>query len=191
MMSLLGVSFASSVDLGMSQPPRQRRSQPTIGKYLPDFVLGANDGVITTLAVVSGVVGASLSDNVVIIMGFANLVADGISMAASNILGRRSEAQSARPSLKSVGPHGLATFIGFVAAGIVPLLAYLLPWFQDTRFSAATILALVTLFAVGAGRTFFTGRSWLASGMEMLVIGGAAACAAYLIGALVASIIAG
>ena len=56
---------------------------------------------------------------------------------------------------------------------------------------AATILALVTLFAVGAGRTFFTGRSWLASGMEMLVIGGAAACAAYLIGALVASIIAG
>ena len=168
-MSLLGVYFASSVDLGMSQPPRQRRSQQTIGKYLPDFVLGANDGVITTLAVVSGVVGASLSDNVVIIMGFANLVADGISMAASNILGRRSEAQSARPSLKSVGPHGLATFIGFVAAGIVPLLAYLLPWFQDTRFSAATILALVTLFAVGAGRTFFTGRSWLASGMEMLV----------------------
>ena len=179
MMSLLGVSFASSVDLGMSQPPRQRRSQQTIGKYLPDFVVEA------------GVVGASLSDNVVIIMGFANLVADGISMAASNILGRRSEAQSARPSLKSVGPHGLATFIGFVAAGIVPLLAYLLPWFQDTRFSAATILALVTLFAVGAGRTFFTGRSWLASGMEMLVIGGAAACAAYLIGALVASIIAG
>jgi hypothetical protein len=33
----------------------------TIGAYLPDLIFGANDGVITTLAVVAGVVGASLS----------------------------------------------------------------------------------------------------------------------------------
>jgi VIT1/CCC1 family predicted Fe2+/Mn2+ transporter len=162
-----------------------------MGGYLPDFVLGANDGVITTLAVVSGVVGASLSSNVVVIMGFANLVADGISMAASNILGRRSETQNPLPTLKSTWPHGLATFIGFVAAGLIPLLAYLWPLFQDAKFAAATILALITLFTVGAGRAFFTGRSGLASGIEMLLIGAAAAGAAYLIGALVASMIAG
>jgi hypothetical protein len=54
----------------------------TLGGYLPDFVLGANDGVITTLAVVWAVVGASLSSTVVLILGFANLIADGFSMAA-------------------------------------------------------------------------------------------------------------
>ena len=112
-------------------------------------------------------------------------------MAASNILSRRSEAQSARPSFKEAGPHGLATFIGFVAAGIVPLVAYLLPWFDDAQFAVATMLGLLTLFGVGAGRTFFTGRYWLTSGMEMLLVGAAAAGAAYLVGALAASIIDG
>ena len=75
----------------------------TLGRYLPDFVLGANDGVITTFAVISGVVGASLSSKVVVIMGFANLIADGFSMAASNILSRRSEAHSARPLSRKSG----------------------------------------------------------------------------------------
>jgi VIT1/CCC1 family predicted Fe2+/Mn2+ transporter len=161
-----------------------------LGGYLPDFVLGANDGVITTLAVVSGVVGASLSSKIVVIMGFANLVADGISMAASNILGRRSETQKPLPTLRSAWPHGLATFIGFVAAGFVPLIAYLWPLFQDAKFTVAVILSLVTLFTVGAGRAIFTGRSGLTSGIEMLLIGATAAGAAYLIGALVAFMIA-
>lgn len=45
--------------------------------YLPDLVYGANDGIITTFAVVSGVIGADLSERVILILGFANLVADG------------------------------------------------------------------------------------------------------------------
>ena len=69
----------------------------------------------------------------------------------------------------------LATFAGFVAAGIVPLLAYLLPGFEESRFLAAVSLALMTLFAVGASRSIFTGRGWLISGIEMLIIGALAA----------------
>lgn len=41
-------------------------------------MFGANDGIITTFAVVSGVVGASLSNRIILILGFANLVADGV-----------------------------------------------------------------------------------------------------------------
>ncbi|MBI5611444.1 MAG: VIT1/CCC1 transporter family protein [Gammaproteobacteria bacterium] len=52
--------------------------------YLGDFVLGAIDGCVTTFAVVSGAVGANLPHGVAIIVGFANLAADGFSMAASN-----------------------------------------------------------------------------------------------------------
>ncbi len=62
----------------------------TAGGYLKDFVYGANDGIITTFAVVAGVAGADLSATVVLILGFANLFADGFSMAMSNYLGEKS-----------------------------------------------------------------------------------------------------
>jgi VIT1/CCC1 family predicted Fe2+/Mn2+ transporter len=61
--------------------------------YLKDFVYGAVDGAVTTFAVVSGVAGAGLSSGIIIILGLANLIADGFSMAASNFLGSRAESQ--------------------------------------------------------------------------------------------------
>jgi vacuolar iron transporter family protein len=161
-----------------------------IGVYLPDPVFGACDGIITTLAIVSGVVGAALSTTVILILGFANLLADGFSMGASNVLSRRSDAQAhPLPTLATASRHGIATFIGFVVAGIVPLSAYLLPWFEGVRFAGAAVLALATLFAVGAGRAFFTRRGWLGSGLEMLSIGALAAAVAYAVGALGAHVV--
>ena len=59
--------------------------------YVRDFIYGGIDGAVTTFAVVSGVAGAELSTIVILILGFANLVADGFSMAASNFLGTRAE----------------------------------------------------------------------------------------------------
>lgn len=59
--------------------------------YLRDFVYGGIDGAVTTFAVVAGTLGANLSTRVVLILGTANLVADGFSMAASNFLGTRAE----------------------------------------------------------------------------------------------------
>ena len=59
--------------------------------YLRDVVLGAIDGVVTTFAVAAGALGAGLAAEVVVILGIANLLADGFSMAASNYLGGRAE----------------------------------------------------------------------------------------------------
>ena len=61
------------------------------GKYIKSFVYGGLDGVITTFAVVAGVAGASLAAKIVLILGFANLVADGISMAIGDYLSTRAE----------------------------------------------------------------------------------------------------
>jgi vacuolar iron transporter family protein len=68
----------------------RRRPSPS---YLHDFIYGAIDGAVTTFAVVSGVAGADLGASVVIILGGANLIADGFSMAVSNYLGSRAERQ--------------------------------------------------------------------------------------------------
>jgi vacuolar iron transporter family protein len=59
--------------------------------YLRDWVYGGIDGSVTTFAVVAGVVGAHLSPGVILIIGMANVVADGFSMAASNFLGTKAE----------------------------------------------------------------------------------------------------
>ena len=59
--------------------------------YLRDWIYGGIDGAVTTLAVVTGVAGAQLSNWIILALGFANLFADGFSMAASNYLGTKSE----------------------------------------------------------------------------------------------------
>jgi len=63
-----------------------RRGESPLG----DAVLGAVDGIVTTFAIVAGSAGGRLSTEVVIVLGLANLIADGFSMAVSNFLGTRS-----------------------------------------------------------------------------------------------------
>jgi VIT1/CCC1 family predicted Fe2+/Mn2+ transporter len=59
--------------------------------YLGEMVYGGMDGIVTTFAVVAGSVGAGLSSKVVLILGFANLIADGFSMGTGAFLSSRSE----------------------------------------------------------------------------------------------------
>lgn len=61
--------------------------------YLRDFIYGAIDGTVTTFAIVAGVAGADLPAGVVIVLGLANVVADGFSMAVSNFLATRADRQ--------------------------------------------------------------------------------------------------
>lgn len=228
--------------------------EPTIhdrekGQYISDVVYGAIDGIVTTFAVVSGVAGASLSSGIVLILGFANLFADGLSMAVGNYLGTKSEVEYKRrerrreewevehlpeeeraeirliyrrkgftgewlekvvetitrdkkqwvdtmlleelhiiPEQTSPWMAALLTFAAFVVAGFVPLLSYVLslfvPFFAAYAYPIAVTLTFATIFAVGSLRVYVTGKRWWLSGLEMLVIGGATAVVAYLIGYL-------
>lgn len=79
--------------LALSHTPQAIRARLERAKHpslVRDAILGATDGCVTTFAVVAGAIGGELSDRVVIILGFANLLADGFSMAASNYLGAKS-----------------------------------------------------------------------------------------------------
>ncbi|MCF6344286.1 MAG: VIT1/CCC1 transporter family protein [Devosiaceae bacterium] len=70
---------------------RARLAEGPKANYLRDWIYGGIDGAITTFAIVAGVVGANLSVGVILVLGLANLVADGFSMAASNYSGTKSE----------------------------------------------------------------------------------------------------
>ncbi|MDX2263811.1 MAG: VIT1/CCC1 transporter family protein [Hyphomicrobiales bacterium] len=59
--------------------------------YIRDWVYGGIDGAITTFAIVAGAIGAGLESRYVLILGAANILADGLSMAAANYFGTRTE----------------------------------------------------------------------------------------------------
>lgn len=65
--------------------------QKTAGRYIADLIFGANDGIVTTFAVVAGASGASFSPLIVVTLGLANLFADGLSMGIGNFLGIKSK----------------------------------------------------------------------------------------------------
>ena len=94
-----------------------RQLQSAIQGYLPDLVYGANDGIVTTLVVIASVTGAAMSSTVILVLGIANLFADGFSMGTSNVLSIRSALTSAtRPPLWDASRNGVVTFAAFVVA---------------------------------------------------------------------------
>ena len=72
----------------------QRHFFARFSDYLGEFVYGAIDGSVTTFAVVAGAAGANLESSIVIILGFANLIADGFSMSVGSYLSSKSEIQN-------------------------------------------------------------------------------------------------
>jgi vacuolar iron transporter family protein len=93
-----GVFFAKAVKMQYAlehshtrEAIHKRLAQGPHSNYLRDWIYGGIDGAVTTFAVVAGVTGAELSTTVVLVLGFANLLADGFAMAASNYSGTKAE----------------------------------------------------------------------------------------------------
>lgn len=221
--------------------------------YLGDMVYGGLDGIVTTFAVVSGVAGAQLDAKVLLILGLANLFADGFSMATGAYLSEKSDQEYYERERQREAwevdnfPEGeraelvelyvsqgyteadanmlvdikskdkklwvdammieelgmlkdekkpllsaLATFIAFLIAGVIPLAVYLIglmtPISPSITFPISLALSAVALFGLGAAKVLVTQRSWFKSGLEMLVVGGAAAAVAYIVGVLLKGI---
>jgi VIT1/CCC1 family predicted Fe2+/Mn2+ transporter len=163
----------------------------TARHYVRDLVYGANDGIITTFAVVSGVAGGALSHTAVLIIGAANIAADGVSMGVGNLLAIRAhertlEAQGLPEEESFPWKHGVATLAAFVVAGAVPLIPYLLPVPSGSAGVWSAALTFSTQFGLGALRSAVTAERWWKSGTETLALGAVVAVAAYAAGALVA-----
>lgn len=166
----------------------------TARHYIRDIVYGANDGIITTFAVVAGVTGGALSPTTVVIVGVANLFADGLSMGVGNYLSIRSN-ESARAAQElpeeeaAPARHGVATLLAFIVAGAVPLVPFAAGTPAELQFALSVALTFVALFVVGSLRSLVTVDRWWLAGLEMLALGALVAAAAYGSGALVARLV--
>lgn len=159
--------------------------------HLGNLVYGANDGIITTFAVIAGASGAGFSATIIIVLGIANLIADGFSMAASKYLSLRSEQSVDQKGSKgrSAVQDGTATFIAFVVAGALPLAPFILPGTADNAFMVSAVAAGIAFFLVGAARSLVIPKHAILAGFEMFIVGGAAASIAYGLGSWVETLI--
>lgn len=166
------------------------------GKYLPEFVYGATDGVVTTFAVVTGVIGAQLSPLIVLILGFANLFADGFSMALSDYLSVRSENEVDKKTKKfekNPKKTALVTFLSFSSIGFTPILPFALGIFftpiKQYQILLSIILTAIAFIIIGAVKGEVVGKHKVRSALETLVVGGIAATISFLVGYLLRSFI--
>ncbi len=167
----------------------------TAQHYIGDLIYGTNDGILTSFAIVAGISGGALSATAVLIVGIANLFADGLSMGVGNYLSIRAresarERQNLPEEEANPARHGFVTFLAFAIAGAIPLLPYVVPGLEF-RFLLSAALALVAQFAVGALRSLVTASRWWVSGLEMLALGVLVAGVAYGTGAGIAAIVHG
>ena len=167
-------------------------------KYLGEFVYGGIDGSVTTFAVVAGAAGAGFNSAVIIILGIANLIADGFSMGASAYLSEKSEKAMAEHKKeirdgKEAMRVGLATFGAFIVVGAVPLLVYFAEYLSDAHWSAsfpiATGLTALAFVAIGWLKGMMTHTSRVRAAAETLALGAIAAIFAYGLGDVLEKVI--
>jgi len=161
-------------------------------EYLSDFVYGGTDGAITTFAIVAGVIGASLSSIVVVVLGFANLFADGFSMAVSNYLSTKSQNEiysrhkHTHIHKKNPKKSAVVTFFSFLIIGFIPLISYVFAplsiTLENNKFLFSAILTGMAFLVIGIVRGNLVQKSRLKSSIEVLIIGGIAASIAFIVG---------
>jgi DNA damage-binding protein 1 len=69
-------------------------------EHIKSGVFGAIDGIITTFSVVSGAIGGNLGTNVILILGFSNLISDGLSMGLGDFISSQAEYDYSKAELR-------------------------------------------------------------------------------------------
>jgi VIT1/CCC1 family predicted Fe2+/Mn2+ transporter len=162
-------------------------------KYLAEFVYGATDGTVTTFAVIAGTVGASLNPSIVLILGFANLFADGFSMAISNYLAAKSQTALDGFIHKNPVKAASVTFGAFVAVGFIPLLSFVIApvstFVAAHEFLLSSVLTAVAFVLIGWVKGDVVGKQRTQSALETLCVGGVAALIAFCVGYLLKGLV--
>jgi VIT1/CCC1 family predicted Fe2+/Mn2+ transporter len=165
-------------------------------RYLGEFVYGGIDGTITTFAVVAGSVGAGLDTNVIVILGFANLLADGFAMSIGAYLSANSERDKDQDHASSKSPLfvGLFTYISFLIMGFIPLLIYVIDLLQDVSwnlFVIASVLTGIVFIVIGVLKAYVTNGKYAKAIAQTLILGALAATVAFYVGDVLEKIVNG
>jgi len=154
--------------------------------YFRNFVFGVEDGLVSTVGLLSGIAIAGVARETIILTGIVLILVEGFSMAIGSFLSESSEedyrAQAEVAHTKAV-TSAVVMFFSYSAAGFVPLAPYLV--FSGTQaFATSVVCSLVALFALGSfgGRVSHTGL--VRGAVRMTIIGGLAVVLGVLVGSM-------
>ena len=160
-------------------------------RFLGAFVYGGIDGTVTTFAVVAGATWWNLDTHVIIILWFANIIADGISMSFGNYLSTQADAEEymhehRHPKTGQLAPWQTATvtFSAFILMGCMPMLVYILQYLgvhilPEHVFFWWSMVTLLTFIIIWGVKWIVTHTSVLRSVLETVWLGTIAAVLAY------------
>lgn len=151
-----------------------------IGEYLPQFVYGGTDGIVTTFAILAGAIGAKISRPDVLAIGVTNLIAAGFSLGVSSYLSKKSETKSKikRNEIEKSVKVGIATFVSFVLMGLIPIIPMVL---LKSGFMMSSVLSILGFVVIGYMKGKMNGGI-LESSVETMVLGIMASSLAFITG---------
>ncbi len=170
-----------------------------LSENIREVVFGVEDGAVGNLGVVIGMAQAAAPNKFIILAGFATMLAQTISMSAGTYLSVKSEKEyfsvkkknrkfgieyaKHKVPLTSTVVMGLSVIVG----ALIPLSSFF--FFEGSAgIIPAIIVTLTGLFLLGAFKSNYTNKKWFGSGLEMLIVGGLAAGAGYIIGSMFSGI---
>lgn len=160
-----------------------------------ELIFGLEDSLVSTLGTITGIAIGTKSTYIVILSGLVLLAAESTSMAAGSYLSNRSaneaEDKLNKSSTKRTRQYPIrgsaVMLVSYLLGGLVPLSPYffLLP---KQAIPLSILMTIITLFFVGYWSAFYTGRSHIKSGLEMMIVSLSAAMIGYGIGYWVSAV---
>lgn len=166
--------------------------RPTVHpESIREIVFGVEDGVVQNMTLIAGMVGAMVSNGVVVLAGSVNAIAGVLSMSMGTYLSSQAEgdalaAAGCDPGVRrSPLRDALVMAAAYGLGGLVPLLPFAIPIFEPAvAIVVAVALTVAALFALGVLKGAVSRQPRVRSGITLLGLALGAGLAGYLIGVL-------
>lgn len=167
-------------------PMRRARLGP---ESIREIVFGTEDGVVQNMALIAGMVGATLSGGVIVLAGSINAIAGVLAMSMGTYLSSQAERDAlvahngGVDAERSPVRDAMVMALAYAVGAFVPLVPFMLPFLGRTAAVwGAVFMAGIALFALGVVKAEVSGQDRIRSGVQLLLLASAAGLAGYLIG---------
>jgi len=150
--------------------------------FLRNFIFGAEDSLVSTVGLLSGVSFAGLSSQVVVLSGIILILVEAISMGAGAYISEDSVNELDGKEGDNQIVDALVMFFSYLLIGLIPLLPYLFTLDTRLAFYWSVAFSLVALAAVGLFKGHFVGRNPWLSALKITIIGGVVIAVAVAVG---------
>lgn len=167
-------------------PMRRGRLGP---ESIREIVFGTEDGVVQNMTLIAGMVGAAVSEGVILLAGSINAIAGVLSMSMGTYLSSQAErdallaANGSIETARSPVRDAMVMALAYAIGAVVPLLPFAVQVMSSSAaFLLAVALTAITLFALGVATAAVSGQNPLRSGFQLLALASVAGVIGFAIG---------